>query len=57
VEELVAKKTKINEQPKETDKFIAEVKRNKESKDHMIEEIYGRMFVMDKRIETVTKDN
>lgn len=33
---------------------MAEVKKNKNNKDHMIEEIYGRLFIMDKRIQTVT---
>lgn len=37
VEDLVAKKAKLNEQPKQTDLFMAELKKNKNSKDHMIE--------------------
>ena len=36
---------------------MAEMKKNKNNKDHMIEEIYGRMFVMDKRVESLSKDN
>lgn len=57
MEDLVIKKAKINEQPKNTDLFVAEMKKNKNNKDHMIEEIYGRMFVMDKRVESLSKDN
>lgn len=36
---------------------MTELKKNRASKDHMIEEIYGRMFVMDKRIQSIAADN
>jgi chromosome segregation ATPase len=57
VEDLAFKKAKLHEQPKQTDIFMGELRKNKNSKDHMIEVIYGRMFAMDKRVESLSKDN
>lgn len=43
--------------PKQTDLFLAELKNKKQSKDYMIDQMYGRMLVMDKRIDALSKDN
>lgn len=50
IEELTYKKQKLQQEPKQTDVFVNDLKKNKASKDHMIEEIYGRLFLMNKRV-------
>lgn len=54
VEDLLHKKALIHQQPTQTDFFVTQQKISKQNKDHMIDEIYGRMKVMDKRISTIS---
>jgi hypothetical protein len=53
----MAKKAALAPSLTQTDLFLSQHKQQRNNKDHMIEEIYGRMFVMDKRIQTISQDN